>query len=62
MTANEQRAEIMRILVAKRSANIRVLAAELGVCRRTVCTAIEILIVLFAKKVEKEFSNYQIGW
>ena len=45
MTAIERRAEIMRILVARRSANIRALAAELGVCRRTICTDIEILTV-----------------
>ena len=45
MTAIERRAEIMRILVARRSANIRALAVELGVCRRTICTDIEILTV-----------------
>ena len=45
MTAIERCAEIMRILVARRSANIRALAAELGVCRRTICTDIEILTV-----------------
>jgi len=45
VTAIERRAEIMRILVARRSANIRVLAAELGVCRRTICADIEILTV-----------------
>lgn len=43
MTAIERRTEIMRILTARRSTNIRTLAAELGVCRRTICTDIEIL-------------------
>lgn len=43
MTAIERRAEIMRILTARRSTNIRTLAAELGVCRRTICSDIEIL-------------------
>lgn len=43
MTAIERRAEIMRILTARRSSNIRTLAAEMGVCRRTICTDIEIL-------------------
>lgn len=43
MTTIERRAEIMRILTARRSSNIRTLAAEMGVCRRTICTDIEIL-------------------
>ena len=43
MTAIERRAEIMRIMTARRSSNIRTLAAEMGVCRRTICTDIEIL-------------------
>lgn len=43
VTAIERRAEIMRILTARRSSNIRTLAAEMGVCRRTICTDIEIL-------------------
>ena len=43
MTAIERRAEIMRILTARRSSNIRTLAAEMGVCRRTICTDIEVL-------------------
>lgn len=47
MTANERRNEIMRILVSRRTANIRSLAAELGICRRTVCTDIEILTTEF---------------
>lgn len=43
MTANERRAEIMRILVVRRSENLRTLAKQLGACRRTICTDIEIL-------------------
>lgn len=43
VTANERRAEIIRLLVARRSINTGALAAELGVCRRTICTDIEIL-------------------
>lgn len=31
MSANERRAEIMRIMVARRQENMQVLAAELGV-------------------------------
>ena len=35
MSANERRAEIMRIMVARRQENMQVLAAELGVTDRT---------------------------
>ena len=43
MTANERRAEIMRLLVARRSISMNVLVTELGVTRRTICTDIETL-------------------
>lgn len=43
MTANERRAEIMRLLVARRAINMSTLANELGVTRRTICTDIETL-------------------
>ena len=36
MSANERRAEIMRIMVARRQENMQVLAAELGVTDRTI--------------------------
>lgn len=36
MSANERRAEIIRILVARRQENMQVLAAELGVTDRTI--------------------------
>ena len=36
MTANERRAEIMRLLVARRSISMNALATELGVTRRTI--------------------------
>lgn len=35
MSANERRAEIMRIMVARRQENMQVLASELGVSDRT---------------------------
>ena len=43
MTANERRAEIMRLLVARRSISMNALATELGVTRSTICTDIETL-------------------
>lgn len=43
MTANERRAEIMRLLVARRAISMSALANELGVSRRTICTDIETL-------------------
>ena len=43
MTTNERRAEIMRLLVARRAISMSALATELGVCRRTICTDIEML-------------------
>ena len=43
MTANERRAEIMRILVGRRHETMRQLAAELGVTDRTVRSDITIL-------------------
>ena len=43
MTANERRAEIMRILVARRTISMSALANELGVSRRTICTDIQTL-------------------
>ena len=43
MTANERRAEIMRLLVARRSISMNARATELGVTRRTICTDIETL-------------------
>ena len=36
MSANERRAEIMRIMVARRQENMQVLASELGVSDRTI--------------------------
>lgn len=36
MSANERRAEIMRIMVARRQESMQVLAAELGVTDRTI--------------------------
>lgn len=43
MSANERRAEIMRIMVARRQENMQVLAAELGVTDRTIRNDILIL-------------------
>lgn len=45
MTANERRAEIMRILVARRHETMSRLARELGVTDRTIRTDITILTV-----------------
>lgn len=45
MTANERRAEIMRILVARRAVSEKRLAVELGVTRRTIHADIRVLIV-----------------
>ena len=36
VSANERRAEIMRIMVARRQENMQVLASELGVSDRTI--------------------------
>lgn len=43
MSANERRAEIMRIMVARRQENMQVLAAELGVTDRTIRNDILVL-------------------
>ena len=40
MSANERRAEIMRIMVARRQESMQVLASELGVSDRTIRTDI----------------------
>ena len=44
MTANERRAEIMRILVARRIVSETQLAQELNVTRRTIQTDIDVLV------------------
>ena len=43
MSANERRAEIMRIMVARRQENMQVLAAELDVTDRTIRNDILVL-------------------
>lgn len=43
MSANERRAEIIRIMVARRQENMQVLAAELGVTDRTIRNDILVL-------------------
>ena len=43
MSANERRAEIMRIMVARRQENMQVLASELGVSDRTSINKIDVL-------------------
>ena len=43
MSANERRAEIMRIMVVRRQENMQVLAAELGVTDRTIRNDILVL-------------------
>ena len=47
MSANERRAEIMRIMVARRQENMQVLAAELGVTDRTIRNDITHIKIFF---------------
>ena len=43
VSANERRAEIIKIMVSRRQENMQVLAAEFGVSDRTIRTDIEVL-------------------